>query len=192
MAGNVKSGASIATGPGVLTRTGSSSSDLATGSDTVAVAGTGSDAGVAAGTDSDSVVMAGAGSDAVVVAGVDSDAVVVAGAGSNAVVVGGAGVGLEGGCSATTVGSAPTWRPEDPDESGESLPHATASKSIPATSEIASKPFLFRPNTAPIKPPLFTRCRHERVQIGSTTSGSLRPSSSRITKSYSSGFLRQP
>ena len=182
MAGNVKSGASIATGPGVLTRTGSSSSDLATGADTVAVAGTGSDAGVAAGTDSDSVVMAGAGSDAVVVAGVDSDAVVV----------GGVGVGLEGGCSATTVGSAPTWRPEDPDESGESLPHVTASKSIPATSEIASKPFLFRPNTAPIKPPLFTRCRHERVQIGSTTSGSLRPSSSRITKSYSSGFLRQP
>lgn len=172
MAGNVKSGASIATGPRVLNRTGSSSSDLATGSDTVAVAGTGSDA--------------------VVVAGVDSDAVVVAGAGSNAVVVGGTGVGLEGGCSATAVGSAPTWRPEDPNESGESLPHATASKSIPATSEIASKPFLFRPNTAPIKPPLFTRCRHERVQIGSTTSGSLRPSSSRITKSYSSGFLRLP
>ena len=57
MAGNVKSGASIATGPGVLTRTGSSSSDLATGSDTVAVAGTGSDAVVVAGVDSDAVVV---------------------------------------------------------------------------------------------------------------------------------------
>jgi hypothetical protein len=111
----VKSGASIATGPGVFTSTGTSSSVSATGSDTVAAACTGLDTVVAVGT----------------------------------------GVGLEGGCSATAVGCAPTCCPEGPEESGESLPHATASNSRPATNEIARNPFLFRLNTVPIEPPFF-------------------------------------
>ena len=182
MDGSVKSGASIATGPGVFTRTGN---DVGAGvSETAAGAGTGVPVGVAVSvaatadevSDFDTAVAIGGGgvsdfesapvacaglasgfdSAPVAVAGgvfdFDSDPAAATAAGVAAPGVAGTGVGAEDGCSASADGAAPTCCPEVKEGPDKLSPHATVSSSNAATKEIAGKTRFFRPKTAPIKP----------------------------------------